>query len=194
MKSSWWRELWETLVTVLVMLAIVFAVRYFVVEPFKVDGHSMDYTLADGERLLMWKPAKIERFDVVVLQAPDNPEKLYIKRVIGVPGDTVEVKDGVMTINGKAVEEPYLAEKIAEKGAHFTADFTLESVAGAKVVPEGKLFVLGDNRMNSKDGRAFGFIDKSLIKGEADVILWPMNKWGLLTKYELNDSGQIVPR
>ena len=108
------KEVLEFLVYLIIMVAAVFALRHFVVESFRVDGHSMDYTLQHDERLFMWKLAKIERFDVVVIKAPSDPSKRYIKRVIGVPGDTIEVRDDKLYLNGVATDEPYLAEKVKE--------------------------------------------------------------------------------
>lgn len=193
------KEVLEFLIYLIIMVAAVIALRHFVVESFRVDGHSMDYTLQHDERLFMWKLAKIERFDVVVIKAPSDPSKRYIKRVIGVPGDTIEVRDDKLYINGVATDEPYLAEKVKEYQAanpngNFTQNFTLAQVAGASTVPEGKYFVLGDNRQNSLDGRSFGFIDANTVEGEADVSYWPLNRLGLLQKYKLNDAGQIVNR
>lgn len=193
-------EILSYILTIVVSVIIVLGVREFIMEPFSVEGRSMDYTLADGERLFMFKKANIERFDVVVLPSPTHDTdangntKLYIKRVIGMPGDTIEYKDGVLHLNGKATNEPYLTQKESEVTGNFTEDFTLEQVAGSAVVPEGKVFLLGDNRRNSLDGRSFGFVDLSSIRGEADLIYWPLDKVGLLNKYKIDESGQIIQR
>ena len=203
--TRWIKELVEFIVMLGVMLLVVLALRHFVAEPFIVEGHSMDYTLADKEHLYLWKLAKIERFDVVIIPAPDGSKddkgnvKRYIKRVIGMPGDSIEYKNGTLYLNGVATEEPYLEQKVTEYGTArpgqpFTKDFTLEAVAGAKTVPEGKVFVMGDNRQNSLDGRSFGFVDLSSVQGEADVVFWPLNQISLLDKYKLNEAGQIVKR
>ncbi|MBR7927712.1 signal peptidase I [Aerococcaceae bacterium zg-ZUI334] len=187
------REIISTIITFIVVFAIVWGVQKTIVQPFKVDGHSMDYTLQHGERLFMWKLADIERFDVVILKAPSEPEKkLYVKRVIGLPGDTVSVKDNQLVLNGKAMDEPYLAEKQAEFPGNFTSDFNLESITGQATIPEGYVFVMGDNRQNSLDGRSFGLIPMDYIIGEADVVMWPLNKVGLLTKYKLNDTQDAI--
>ncbi|MBD3948916.1 signal peptidase I [Tuanshanicoccus lijuaniae] len=190
------REIISTIITFLVVFAVVWGIQKTIVQPFKVDGHSMDYTLQHGERLFMWKLANIDRFDVVILKAPSNPEeKLYVKRVIGLPGDTVEVKDNKLILNGKAMDEPYLAQKQAEYSGNFTEDFNLESITGKAKIPEGYVFVMGDNRQNSLDGRSFGLIPMDYIIGEADVVMWPVNKLGMLTKYKLNDTqDKIVER
>lgn len=165
---------------------------YYVAEPFIVDGRSMDTTLESGERLLMLKNNAIERFDVVVFPSPTNPNKLYIKRVIGIPGDKLEVKDDQLILNGKAMDEPYLKQKQAEIEGDFTFDFTLQNATGKEVIPEGKYFVMGDNRRNSLDSRSFGYIDSDSVIGEADVIHWPFDKMKLLSQYSLNDDGTAI--
>ncbi|MCW6659268.1 signal peptidase I [Aerococcaceae bacterium NML191292] len=194
------KEVLSYIVTIVVAIGIVFTFRHFIAEPFAVDGRSMDYTLADGQRLFMFKLSKVDRFDVVVLPSPTGDTdakgniKLYIKRVIGVPGDTIEYKDDQLHLNGHAVEEPYLAQKQSETNRNFTEDFTLEAITGQTVVPEGKVFVMGDNRQNSLDSRSFGFVNIDDIKGEADFIYWPLNQIGFLDKYKIDEAGNLVPR
>lgn len=186
------KEVLSWVLTFFVAFVIVWGVQKVFIQPFVVEGHSMDYTLAEGERLFMLKLAKIERFDVVVIEAPNNPEKMYIKRVIGMPGDTIEMQNDQLILNGQALEEPYLAQKQSEFTGNFTNDFTLEQVAGAAVVPEGQVFVMGDNRQNSLDGRSFGFVSLDSIIGEANLIHWPLNKIGLLDQYNLNEDGTAI--
>lgn len=189
------REIISTLVTFVVVFAIVWGVQQVALQPFMVDGHSMDYTLADRERLFMWKLGNVDRFDVVIIKAPNDPEKMYVKRVIGLPGDTVEVQNDQLILNGKAMDEPYLKAKQEEVSGNFTYDFTLEQITGSTTVPEGKIFVMGDNRQNSLDGRSFGFIDIESVVGEANVVYWPLNKIGLLDTYQLNENeDEIIPR
>lgn len=189
------QEIVSTILTFIVVFAIVWVVQAVALQPFKVDGHSMDYTLADGERLFMWKLGNVDRFDVVIIEAPGNPEKMYIKRVIGLPGDTLEVKDDQLILNGKALDEPYLSQKQAETNGNFTRDFTLSEITGSMNVPEGSIFVMGDNRQNSKDGRSFGFVKEETVIGEANFIYWPLNKIGLLDTFKLNETAdEIVSR
>lgn len=194
MSKEWLKELWSYVVTIAVTALIFWGLRTYVVAPVTVSGRSMDYTLADGERMFMFKLNKIDRFDVVVLPAPSDPNKLYIKRVIGMPGDTIEYKDDVLYLNGKAIVEPYLAQKESETPGNFTENFTLQEVTGETTVPEGKVFVMGDNRNNSLDGRAIGFTPIEDIVGEADLIIWPFDKFGLLDKYKVDETGNIAPR
>lgn len=189
------KEIFSTIVMFLVMFLVILGVYKYIAEPFIVDGASMEYTLRSGERLLMLKLNNIDRFDVVIFPAPSDEEKLYVKRVIGLPGDTIAYENGELMLNGEAMNEPYLAQKESEFDGNFTYDFTLEEITGEITVPEGKLFVMGDNRRNSLDGRRFGFIDADDVLGEADFIHWPLNEFGLLDKYELSEDGtEIVTR
>lgn len=189
------KEVFSTIVMFLVMFLVILGVYKYIAEPFFVDGASMEYTLRSGERLWMLKLNEIDRFDVVIFPAPSDEEKLYVKRVIGVPGDTIAYENGELILNGEAMNEPYLAQKESEFDGNFTYDFTLEEITGEITVPEGKLFVMGDNRRNSLDGRRFGFIDADDVLGEADLIYWPLNEFGLLDKYELSEDGtEIVTR
>ncbi|MGX7197559.1 signal peptidase I [Enterococcus olivae] len=170
------------------------SLRLFIVTPVSVKGHSMDPTLDNGQKLITLKMFTVERFDIITTQEPDDLDKLAVKRVIGMPGDTVEMSNDVLTINGEVVEEPYLADyqqKFAEDRLQseyaydegnqatamlaqtFTEDFYSE-------VPEGSYFVLGDNRLISKDSRRFGFVEESMIKGKAFLRYWPLNEISLI--------------
>ena len=162
--------------------SIIMAILYFFVgRPFTVSGQSMYPTLHNGDHMIMSKIGGINRFDVIVLQAPDE-DKEYIKRVIGMPGDTVEAKNGVLYINGKEVEQPFINTN-NDKKTVFIDDFTLKELTGEDKVPEGKYFVMGDNRGVSKDSRMIGFIDKSAIEGKAVFTVWPLNRIGGLKDY-----------
>ena len=166
--------------------SIVFAIliallcRHFLFSPTTVLGRSMSPTFEEKDKVLISKISDIQRFDMVVFDAPDANEK-YIKRVIGIPGDTVEMQDDVLYINGKAMDEPYLDEikneLIFDK---LTGDFTLTEITGESRVPNGFIFVMGDNRLYSKDSRFFGFVSEDAIMGEAKLRLFPFNKIGLL--------------
>ena len=161
---------------------VIMAILYFFVgRPFTVSGQSMYPTLHNGDHMIMSKLGDINRFDVVVLQAPDE-DKEYIKRVIGMPGDTLEVKNGILYINGKAVDQPFINTN-NDKKTVFIDEFTLKELTGEDKVPEGKYFVMGDNRGVSKDSRMIGFIDKSAIEGKAVFTVWPINRIGGLKDY-----------
>lgn len=176
-KPTIWEELLSWLGSFAVSFAILALLFIFVGKPFTVSGQSMYPTLHDSDRMFMSKIGDIHRFDVVVLQAPDQ-DKEYIKRVIGMPGDTIEVKQGVLYINGKQVEQPFINTETLAKQTVFIDDFTLQSLTGELKVPDGKYFVMGDNRGVSKDSRMIGFIERSAIDGKAVFTIWPLNRIG----------------
>ena len=161
----------------IVAFIIVGGVYFFLGRPFTVSGASMYPTLHNGDRMVLSKVGDVHRFDVVILKAPDENVE-YIKRVIGMPGDTVEMKNGVLYINGKKVDQPFINTEALAKQTVFIDDFTLESLTGESKVPEGKYFVLGDNRGVSKDSRMIGFIDRSAIEGKAVFTIWPFGRIG----------------
>ena len=169
--------IWSWIWSFIVAFIIVGAVYIFLGRPFTVSGASMYPTLHNGDRMVLSKVGDIHRFDVVILKAPDENVE-YIKRVIGMPGDTVEMKSGLLYINGKKVDQPFINTEALAKQTVFMDDFTLESLTGESKVPEGKYFVLGDNRGVSKDSRMIGFIDRSAIEGKAVFTIWPFGRIG----------------
>ena len=169
--------IWSWIWSFIVAFIIVGGVYFFLGRPFTVSGASMYPTLHNGDRMVLSKVGDIHRFDVVVLKAPDENVE-YIKRVIGMPGDTVEMRSGVLYINGKKVDQPFINTEALAKQTVFMDDFTLESLTGESKVPEGKYFVLGDNRGVSKDSRMIGFIDRSAIEGKAVFTIWPFGRIG----------------
>ena len=169
--------IWSWIWSFIVAFIIVGGVYFFLGRPFTVSGASMYPTLHNGDRMVLSKVGDVHRFDVVILKAPDENVE-YIKRVIGMPGDTVEMKNGVLYINGKKVDQPFINTEALAKQTVFIDDFTLESLTGESKVPEGKYFVLGDNRGVSKDSRMIGFIDRSAIEGKAVFTIWPFGRIG----------------
>lgn len=137
----------------------------------------MEPTLHDGNLLMVNKMIydlkEIDRFDVIVFHA--NEEEDYVKRVIGLPGDHIAYKNDILYINGEPVKEPYLEPFREEAEGQLTNDFTIEEITEETVVPEGKLFVLGDNRQKSYDSRDIGFVDVATVVGKVDVLYWPMS-------------------
>lgn len=177
------------------LLLILFLVRTFVFSPVAVSGDSMVPTLKDKERVMQVKLGEIKRFDIVTFPAPDQPGQNYIKRVIGLPGDTVAFKKDELYINGEKVEETYLKDvkKELSEDEYYTyytdqasgkayTDFSLKDIKGIEVekIPEGKVFVLGDNRPISKDSRYIGLINIKDITGDVKVRFWPLNQIGIL--------------
>ncbi len=146
----------------IIILIAVLVVRAFLFTPVIVSGTSMADTLKDGEILILKKYDKsYERFDIVVFNY--NNSKL-VKRIIGLPGETVEYKDGVLYINGSQVDDPFASK---------TRDFKLSNL-NIDVIPEGYYFVMGDNRNNSSDSRIIGPISLDSIEGTTTFSLWPI--------------------
>ncbi len=170
-------EFWEWIKALVIAVLLAAVIRYFLFAPIVVDGLSMMPTLHDQDRMIVskfsYKIGEPERFDIIVFHAPE--EKDYIKRVIGLPGDTIEYKDDTLYVNGKAYEEPYLDEyKKQVIDGPLTEPFTLEEKIGQMTVPEGELFVMGDNRRFSKDSRHIGTIPMEKVLGKTNVIYWPL--------------------
>ena len=153
----------KELIPYLVIIVIVLLIRTFIITPVQVDGSSMDPTLQDNQILLLKKYQKnYKRFDIVVID--DGSERL-IKRIIGLPGETIEVKDQKLYINGKYVKEEFEHDE--------TDDFTYEAK-----IPENHYFVMGDNRDDSLDSRVFGAFSKDQILGVTSFSLFPFQTFG----------------
>lgn len=157
-------------------LSIALIIRGFFLIPVPVEGISMQNTLTQGDFVLMEKFSDIERFDVIVFQMADGTT--YIKRVIGMPGDTVSYRNDQLYINEEVVEETFLEENLAhdEERIPFTNDFEFEELMGVKKLGKGSYFVLGDNRRMSKDSRSFGAISEENIIGKARIVYYPLKR------------------
>ncbi|UOQ49185.1 signal peptidase I [Gracilibacillus caseinilyticus] len=175
------KEVLSWLKALLVALVIVLVCRHFLITPSVVKGESMMPNLHDGDRIILSKVSDIERFDEIAFKAPDSEDN-YVKRVIGFAGDQIEMKDDKLYINGEFYEETYLDEykSVLSEGGQLTYDFTLKELTGSETVPEGKLFVLGDNRRVSKDSRQFGFIDEDAVIGDVKMRIWPIDSFGII--------------
>lgn len=175
--------LFELVETVVLTVVIFFGIQTFVAQPFKVEGASMENTLQSGQYVLIdklsprWAP--YQRGDIVVLNPPtaftDANGVPFIKRVIGVPGDVIELKDGTVYVNGTALTEPYVFTDGGPKA-------TNAGTGGLSrwVVPQGDLFVMGDHRNDSEDSRIFGPVAISNIIGRAWLRYWPIDSFGFL--------------
>ena len=164
----------EYLVILLVSFALVFGfVRPFVMEAFWIPSGSMIPTLEINDRVLVnkfiYRFTEPKRGDIVVFQSVDNPDEDLIKRVIGLPGDKIAVRNGRLFLNGEPQKEPYTNKKFPDRS--FFAQTT---------VPKGHVFVMGDNRANSADSRVFGPLPEKNIEGEAFLRFWPPDRIGLL--------------
>ncbi|MBO0996149.1 signal peptidase I [Bacillus sp. SD075] len=174
------KEVFSWIKAILIAVILAFLIRTYIFAPIVVDGESMMPTLQDHERIVLTKFGtnidNIDRFDIVVFHA--TVDKDYIKRVIGLPGDHIEYKDDTLYINGKAYEEPYLDKykNQMEAGVPLTESFKLEDISGSMTVPDGQLFLMGDNRQNSLDSREIGTISVDEIVGKANLVYWPINE------------------
>ncbi|PGA17931.1 signal peptidase I [Bacillus pseudomycoides] len=179
MEKSKKKEIVSWVKTIGITLGIALIVRGILFTPSLVQGESMMPTLENNERVLVNKIGfnvqGLNRFDIIVFHGKEGYD--LVKRVISLPGDTIEYKNDVLYVNGKAVDEPYLADYKAEvsKGK-LTPDFTLEQKTGKTKVPEGQVFVLGDNRQVSKDSRMFGCISEDQIVGKGEAVFWPLQQ------------------
>ncbi len=164
----WLRDL-----VVSVVIAIILIV--FIYQPVKVEGTSMMPALTDQERIFINKftyrfgIGQIERGDLVVFSFPQDPSKSYIKRVVGLPGDTIEIDRGQVIVNGQPLVETYVPDEYRD----------YQSME-RRVVPADHYFVLGDHRSSSNDSRAWGFVRRENIYGKAVFVYWPLDKIGRL--------------
>lgn len=154
----------EILPYVLIIIAVIL-IRTFIITPVRVDGASMDQTLEDGQILLLYKLSNIDYGDIVVLDEEKEGE-IIIKRIIGMPGDTVSIKDNTVYVNDEKIEEDYAYGE--------TSDYE-EITLG-----DDEYFILGDNRPISKDSRYFGPVKEDEIIGKVIFRLWPFNKFGTI--------------
>lgn len=173
-------ELLEWIKALVIAFAIAVLIRYLLFTPIVVDGDSMMPTLKDGDRMIVNKigytVGEPDRFDIVVFHAPEGKD--YIKRVIGLPGDYLEYKDDKLYINGEPIEEPYLDEyKSQITEGTLTQDFSLKDIDPTlEVIPEGYVFVMGDNRRYSKDSRHIGIVSQDEIIGDTNIVFWPLSE------------------
>jgi signal peptidase I len=192
------RTLKEYSEALFIALILAFFIRSFVVQAFKIPSGSMLQTLQIGDHLLVNKfiyglklpftdiimvPIDDPEFqDIIVFEYPEDPSKDFIKRVIGLPGDTISIKNKEVYRNGKPLNEPYVQ--------HTSASIVpLRDNMPEITVPTGKYFVMGDNRDNSHDSRFWGFVDRDTIKGKAWIIYW---SWTGPFNIRWNNIGKLV--
>jgi len=170
----WLDFTWEILKIIIISLAIIVPIRYFLIQPFFVKGASMEPNFLDGDYLIIdeisYRFESPQRGEVVIFRYPLEPSQFFIKRVIGLPGENVEVRDGKVYINGGELNESKYLQGI-------------ETVGNIEVkLSENEYFVLGDNRNASSDSRKWGEVDKKLIIGRAWLRAWPFNRLGVVNK------------
>jgi signal peptidase I len=173
-KSEVLAFVWETIKVVVISLAIILPIRYYLVQPFFVKGASMEPNFEDGDYLLVneisYRFSAPKRGDVIIFRYPLDQSQFFIKRIIGLPSETVEVKDNKITIYNKdkpegfALDESYLAPE--------------QRTLGNSIIKldDNEYFVLGDNRLQSSDSRRWGPVNKSLITGKAFLRPWPLTR------------------
>jgi signal peptidase I len=177
--ANWKRFALDILETLILAVVLYFGINA-VSARVRVDGFSMRPTLQDGEYILVnklaYKTGEPQRGDIIVFIFPINPQEDLIKRVIGLPGETVSVHNGIVSVNGITLTEPYIASPPAYDG-----DW---------VVPEGQLFVLGDNRNDSRDSHQWRFLPLENVIGKAVLIYWPPEEWQIINQDTQSVAGQ----
>ena len=170
----------DILEVVVFAIAIFLFVYLLILRPHKIKGASMEPNFPDGEYHLTEKVSyylhEADRGDVIVFKPPVSEEDEYIKRVMGLPGEKISVKNGKVFITGKELHENYLDQNLITSGGSFLPE-------GIEIiVPPGEYFVMGDNRPHSSDSRSWGTITKNKIAGKAWLVYWPIKNSGFVKK------------
>jgi signal peptidase I len=172
--------------TVFIIAAVIILGLQTAFQKFVVKGPSMNFTLQDGQQLVInkvvYKFHKPERGDIIIFHPPFAEQEEYIKRIIGLPGESVEIKEGVVYIHKKdgtvlTLDEPYVTRP------------AIQPFKGG-VIPENEYFVMGDNRNNSSDSRTGWTLPKKNIIGKACLSIWPPSKWGLIPHYSFEKPAE----
>ena len=176
-KLRYFLKEWVEPIIVAIVLALI--IRTFIVQAFKIPTGSMRPTLIEGDRILVskfiYKFKEPRQGDVIVFRSPEDKKKDFIKRLIGLPGDTVEISNGSILINDKAVDKDSV---IRERYYYNRGDFGADDQAIK--VPDDAYYALGDNSISSRDSRYWGFLPKKYLIGKAFLIYWPPNRIRLI--------------
>lgn len=180
-KNGWF----DWIIALVIAVGLASVVRAYFFAPIIVDGPSMQPTLHNRDQMIVnkfsYRIHEPNRFDIVVFHAIE--QKDFIKRVIGLPGEQIEVKDDTLYVDGEQVDEPFLnkQKEQLQPGEVLTGDFRLEDLPGEyQTIPDGYVLVLGDNRQNSTDSRALGLISEDQIVGKTNLIYWPLDRFHIL--------------
>ena len=175
-RASHWGELRGWVRDLLIASGLALVIIVFLYQPVKVEGTSMTPLLNDQERIFInkfiYKYEPIQRGDVVVFWYPRDRNKSFIKRVIALPGETVEIRSGRVLVEDHLIDEPYVPPQYADSGSF-----------GPVRVRQGEYFLLGDHRSSSNDSRVFGAVPEELIYGKAVFAYWPMERFGSIPAY-----------
>ena len=184
------KEWLSNIMWIIGVIVVTLLIKKFVFTPVIVSGDSMAPNLQHHEMVFATRRSKIERFEIVTFPSPYKPKETYVKRIIGLAGETVAYRADQLYIDGKEVAEPFLEDfkaKLpvgeylthAQSGPGFTSDdFSLQTLFGIEKVPAGSVFVLGDNRQDSTDGRVIGFVAEDAITGYLKFAYWPPSRFG----------------
>ncbi|MEK7642083.1 MAG: signal peptidase I [Patescibacteria group bacterium] len=176
--QSAWQVFREWIQVIVIALVVALPIRFFIAEPFIVNGASMDPTFSTGQFLIVdrvsYRFGEPKRGDVIVFEYPNNPSIYYIKRIIGLPGETISMKRGVVTIMSDSQPEGMVLDESYIDSSHSSVDTLKVSLTG------DQYFVMGDNRAQSSDSRVWGPLDKDFIVGRPVVRLLPMNALKIL--------------
>lgn len=180
--TSTLRSVLSIVLMIIVVAACVVALRLFVFVPYEIPSGSMEETILTGDMVFSEKISYYmrdpQRGDIVTFEDPEVKGRTLIKRVIAVGGQTVDLQDGKVVIDGVTLDEPYTSGKESHPLNRTAAGVT---VSFPYTVPEGYLWVMGDNRTSSQDSRYFGAIPKSSVTGRAALVYWPISDFGLLS-------------
>jgi signal peptidase I len=170
-----WRQFFFDLIETLLLAVVLYLGINAVSARVRVDGFSMVPTLQDGEYVLVsklsYRLGEAQHGDIIVFKYPGEPQQDLIKRIIGLPGDSVQVSGSVVSVNGQPLVEPYIAASPVYQGNW--------------QVPKGYLFVLGDNRNDSSDSHSWGLLPLENVIGKAILIYWPPPEWNIISHYEI---------
>jgi signal peptidase I len=173
----------ETIRVVIVSLIIIFVVRSFIIQPFFVKGSSMEPNFEDGDYLIVneigYRLEEPKRGDVIIFRYPNDPSEYFIKRIIGLPGETIQISDGAITIFNAEHPEGFVLDE-----SRYLLDSVVTTGSDLEELGEGEYYVLGDNRGASSDSRRWGVLEKKYIIGKAWVRAWPFDS---ITVFESQD-------